>query len=69
MLDNCSQGGFVKTELLEELEVEGTNTSVTIKTLNGNQKHSSVAVDGLEVSNVAGIFHIMVSTIHGSQTN
>ena len=52
MLDNCSQGSFVKTELLEKLEVEGTNTSVTIKTLNGNQKHSSVAVDGLEVSNV-----------------
>ena len=36
MLDNCSQGIFVKTELLEKLEVEGTNTSVTIKTLNGN---------------------------------
>ena len=36
MLDNCSQGSFVKTNLLEELRVSGIKTSVTIKTLNGD---------------------------------
>ena len=52
MLDNCSQGSFVKTNLLEELRVSGIKTSVTIKTLNGDYKHSTIAVDGLEVTNV-----------------
>ena len=55
MLDNCSQGSFVKTTLLDELSVKGTMTSVTIKTLNGDQKYQSFAVDGLEVSNVQGM--------------
>ena len=35
MLDNCSQGSFVKKILLEELKLEGKNTTVAIKTLNG----------------------------------
>ena len=52
MLDNCSQGSFVKNDLLEKFAVEGTHTSITINTLNGKQKHTSVAVDGLEVSNI-----------------
>ena len=47
MLDNCSQGRFVKTKLLEELKVSGIKTAVTIKTLNGDYKHSTIAVDGL----------------------
>ena len=40
MLDNCSQGNFVKKTLLEELKVEGKSTTVTVKTLNGDCKHS-----------------------------
>ena len=51
MLDNCSQGSFVKTNLLKELKVQGINTSVTIKTLNGDFKHSTRVTEGLEVSN------------------
>ena len=52
MLDNCSQGSFVKTNLFEVLKVSGIQTSVTIKTLNGDYKHSTIVVDGLEVTNV-----------------
>ena len=52
MLDNFSQGSFVKTNLFEVLKVSGIQTSVTIKTLNGDYKHSTIAVDGLEVTNV-----------------
>ena len=52
MLDNCSQESFVKTNLLEELEVSGIRTSVIIRTLNRDYKHSTIAVDGFEVTNV-----------------
>ena len=36
LLGNCSQGSFVKKNLLEELKVEGKSTTVTVKTLNGD---------------------------------
>ena len=52
MLDNCSQGGFVKKPLLEELKVEGKSTTVTVKTLNGDCKYCSLVVDDLEVANI-----------------
>ena len=42
----------MKTNLLEELKVSGIKTSVAIKTLIGDYKHSAIAVDGLEVTNV-----------------
>ena len=41
MFGNCSQWSFVKTNLLEELKVEGTKT-VTDKILNGDCKRSSL---------------------------
>ena len=31
MLDNCSQGGFVKKTLLEELKLEGKSTKSLLK--------------------------------------
>ena len=34
MLDNCSQGNFVKKTLLEELKVEAKSTTFIVKTLN-----------------------------------
>ena len=36
------------------MRVEGKNTTVTIKTLNGDCKHSSLALDNLEVANIEG---------------
>ena len=54
LLDNCSQGSFVKKLLLEELKVKGKLTTVTIKTLNGDCRHSSLAVDNLEVGSIEG---------------
>ena len=52
MLDNFSQGSFVKKSLLEQLKVEGKNAPVTVKTLNGDCKHSSLAVNDLEIANI-----------------
>ena len=35
MLDNCSQGTFVKEDLLKKLKISRRATSISIKTLNG----------------------------------
>ena len=35
LLDNCSQGSFVKYELLKKFDVKKTNTSVSITTVCG----------------------------------
>ena len=37
LLDSCSQGTFVTEQILKELDVTSVNTSINIKTLNGNQ--------------------------------
>ena len=34
MPDNCSQGTFVKEDLLNQLKISGRATSISIKTLN-----------------------------------
>ena len=50
LLDSCSQGTFVTEQILKELDVTGVKTLINIKTLNGNQKVSSILVDGIMVS-------------------
>ena len=35
ILDNCSQGTFIKGSLINDLKISGLITSVTVKTLNG----------------------------------
>eukprot|EP00794_Sanderia_malayensis_P002302 gene2302-2651_t len=50
MLDNCSQGTFVTEDLLKKLEIPGTPTRITIKTLSGETSIDSTTVTGLEVS-------------------
>ena len=54
LIGNCSQGSFVKKTLREELKVEGKSTTVTVKTLNGDCKYSSLAVHDLEAANIQG---------------
>ena len=54
LIGNCSQGSFAKKTLREELKVEGKSTTVTVKTLNGDCKYSSLAVHDLEAANIQG---------------
>ena len=54
LIGNCSQGSFVKKTLREELKVEGKSTTITVKTLNGDCKYSSLAVHDLEAANIQG---------------
>ena len=50
MLDTCSQGTFITTSLMEQLNISGIQTFINIKTLIGHQKESSYIVEGLSVS-------------------
>ena len=50
LLDTCSQGTFVTEYLISKLGVSWMRTSISIKTLNGNQKQSSSLVQGLMIS-------------------
>ena len=50
LLNNCSQGTFVREDVIHKLVASGTRTKITVKTLNGGQTHISAAVDGLEVA-------------------
>ena len=50
MLDTCSQGTFITTSLMEQLNISGIQTFINIKMLIGHQKESSDIVEGLSVS-------------------
>ena len=49
MPDNCSQGTFVRKSIVDTMRIDGTPTSITVKTLNGDVTNPSVAVEGLKV--------------------
>ena len=50
MLDNCSQGTFLKQRIKGRLDISGRKTDVFIKTLNGERSMESEVVTGLRVS-------------------
>ena len=42
MLNTCSQGTFITTSLMEQLNISGIQTFINIKTLIGHQKESYI---------------------------
>ena len=50
MLDTCSQGTFITTSLMKQLNISGIQTFINIKMLTGHQKESLYIVEGLSVS-------------------
>ena len=50
MLDNCSQGTFIKEDIQKKLGAVGREADTTVRTLNGEQSMKSTAVSGLRVS-------------------
>ena len=50
MLDNCSQGMFIKEGIQKKLGAVDREADITVKTLNGEQSIKSTAVSGLRVS-------------------
>ena len=53
LLGNCSQGTFVMKSFVDMMGIDGTPTSITLKTLNGDVTNTSVAVKGLKVGAAA----------------
>ena len=49
MLDNCSQGLFVKEKIIEVLGITGAVTRVTVNTINGEISQMTTAVKNLKV--------------------
>ena len=54
MFDNCSPGTFVKQEITEALGINGAETKVTVKTLNGEVSQMTTVVENLEVAGSLG---------------
>ena len=54
MLDCCSQGTFISTDEARKLKAEGVQTTIKIKTLNGEESQETEAVSGLKVSKSSG---------------
>ena len=50
MLNNCSQGTFIKEDIQKKLGAFGREADITVKALNGEQNVTSTAVFGLRVS-------------------
>ena len=49
MLDNCSQGWFMKDSIRKNLAADDKKTEITIKTLNGEKKMKSTVMSWLNV--------------------
>ena len=49
MLDNCSQGCFIKENLKRRFRVTGSKTAIIIKTLNGEEEIESSVATGLRI--------------------
>ena len=54
MLDNCSQGCFIKNNIRERLGASGRKTEIIIETLNGDQEVASNVISGLKVASDMG---------------
>ena len=47
MLDNCSQGSFIREALVKKMQTSGRKTTLNLKTLNGERSESTTAIKGL----------------------
>ena len=50
ILDCCSQGTFINSELARKLRTEGTLTTIRIKALNGEESQETKAISDLKVT-------------------
>ena len=50
MLDNCSQGSFIKNNIIEKPGASGRKREIISKALNGDQEVASTVISGLRVA-------------------
>ena len=53
MLDNYSQGSFIKEGIIEELEITGRLLKLSLKTLTGEKSEELAAVNGLIIAAIS----------------
>ena len=54
MLDNCSQGTFIRNDVLEFLDTSVVQTTITVRTMLGSSTEKSCAIEGLKVRSING---------------
>jgi len=54
MLNACSTGSFVLEDVVCSLGVEGTDTQLVVKTVNGSKLHYAKVLNGLVVADLKG---------------
>ena len=52
MLENCSQGSFIKNKWIEDLLITGRKLQLSLKTLAGEKSDDTMTIDGLIVSGI-----------------
>ena len=67
MLDNCSQGPFIKKDILANLDAPKANTKIAIKTITGIIKEDAEIVKDLIVSNLDGSNQIGLPKVFSRQ--
>ena len=50
MLDNCNQRYFIQEVLVKKMEASGRETTLNLKTLNGERIEFTIAIERLQVS-------------------
>lgn len=54
ILDTCSTGSFVLEDIAASLDINGTDTQLMVKTINGTKLHDTKALNGLVVTDLNG---------------
>ena len=52
MLDCCSQGTLINSELAKKLRTDVIMTTIKVKTLNGKKSQETEAINGLKVTSL-----------------
>ena len=52
MLDNCSQGSFIRDEFITDGGITGKKLQLSLKTLTGEKSEGTMAIDELIVSGI-----------------
>ena len=54
MLNACSTGSFVIEDIVSSLGIEGTDTQLVVKIVNGTKLHDAKVLNGLVISDLKG---------------
>ena len=54
ILNNCSQGTFIKEEMTEALRITGAETRETVKIINGEVSQMTTVVENLKIAGSLG---------------